>query len=85
MVKIHKHWRLFDCCAEGDEAELLSLLNSGVSPNLRSSKSVTPLHLAAKYDKVRIALYLLRNGANLDAKDMDGWTPLHVGIGFRLD
>jgi len=54
------------------------LLEKGVKVNLRGSKNETPLHIAARYDHVRIALYLLRHGARKDAKDMDGWTPLHV-------
>ena len=30
----------------------------------KGSKNITPLHVAARYDQVRIALYLLRNGKN---------------------
>jgi len=77
-VAIHPDWRLFDACTDGNEQELLELIGSGISVNLKGSKNATPLHVAARYDHVRIALYLLRNGANKDAKDMDGWTPLHV-------
>ena len=29
---------------------------------VKGSKNITPLHVAARYDQVRIALYLLRNG-----------------------
>lgn len=61
-VAIHRDWRLFDACTDGDEQELLELIGSGISVNLRGSKNATPLHVAARYDHVRIALYLLRNG-----------------------
>ena len=38
----------------------------------------TPLHLAVKGGHVRVVVYLLRVGANVDKKDSQGWTPLDV-------
>lgn len=38
----------------------------------------TPLHYAAIWDKTECAELLLINGANIEAKDIDGATPLHL-------
>jgi len=35
--------------------------------------------LAARKDMPEIAQLLLKNGADPDVRDMDGWTPLHHG------
>lgn len=39
---------------------------------------MTPLHVAACRGHAEIALLLLDNGANVDARDFGGWTPLLV-------
>lgn len=39
----------------------------------------TPLHLAAKYDRSKIADILLEHGADFYTKNNDGLTPSHLG------
>ncbi|KAK7874077.1 hypothetical protein R5R35_004621 [Gryllus longicercus] len=41
-----------------------------------------PLHIAAKYNQLRIAMTLLARGARLDAQDRHGNTPLHLTVMF---
>lgn len=45
----------------------------------KNAKGRAPLHLAARKDMPEIAQLLLKNGADPDVRDMDGWTPLHHG------
>jgi Ankyrin repeats (many copies)/Tetratricopeptide repeat len=47
------------------------LINAG-----DSQPGGTPLHRATAKGQLRVAEFLLANGANVDAKDQNGWTPL---------
>ena len=44
---------------------------------------VTPLHHAATQDHKKIAELLITKGADVNAKDEDGGTPLDVAIQFK--
>lgn len=44
------------------------------------NKSKLPLHYASEYGHVEIVKLLIRNGANLKAKDMDDKTALHYAV-----
>lgn len=53
------------------------LLDAGVSVNVVSGKlAATPLHCAAVHGRHRMIEYLLSRGANVDARDAEGLTPL---------
>lgn len=39
--------------------------------------NITPLHVAAKWGKIKMVNLLMSKGANIDAKTRDGLTPLH--------
>lgn len=54
---------------------LQQLLSNGADPN-RTSTGDVPLHIAIQLDDAEIARVLLQNGANPNAQDVDGWTPL---------
>lgn len=56
--------------------ELLSA-GSPLAVNARNSKGLTPLHIAASYGNTRIARLLLEKGADVNAQDVGGNTPLH--------
>ncbi|XP_014274864.3 poly [ADP-ribose] polymerase tankyrase-1 [Halyomorpha halys] len=58
-----------DLCAEGVDPNVADIDNNGY----------TPLHLAAAKGRV-ILLLLARCSANLNAKDFDGNTPLHIAV-----
>jgi ankyrin repeat protein len=52
----------------------------GADINLRNDEGQTALHLALQHGSLDIMRLLLKNGANVDAPDMDGSTPLHQAI-----
>ncbi|GAB5356268.1 hypothetical protein AAMO2058_000275900 [Amorphochlora amoebiformis] len=63
----------------GDLALSKRLLGSGlVKVTDKGIENWTALHYAARSGKYIIVLFLIRNGANLDAKSKKDWTPLHL-------
>ena len=52
------------------------LLKRGANPNICNRSGVTPLHLLAEKGRVDIMAVLLDNGADIEAKDGHGYTPL---------
>lgn len=66
------------CVMKGDHNRVASLLKK--YPNLAKAKASTgasALHLSVAYGKGKVADLLLRNGADLNARDKYGLTPLH--------
>ncbi|KAK2739881.1 ankyrin repeat protein [Colletotrichum kahawae] len=45
----------------------------------------TPLHHAARTESLGMVNYLIKNGADVHAKDFRGYTPLHYACGYRDD
>ena len=39
--------------------------------------NITPMHVAAKWGKIKMVNLLMSKGANIEAKTRDGLTPLH--------
>ncbi|RRQ22886.1 hypothetical protein D6C00_13750 [Thiohalobacter thiocyanaticus] len=57
--------------------EVVTLLEEGVDPNVRSPHGVTPLSLAAQNNHLKIARKLLEKGADPNLEDKRaGWFPL---------
>ncbi len=73
-------------CLFGHEAIVHHLINRGALVNLNAMNAsrATPLHLAVMFrdeeTAKRMALYLLNNGAELNAKQDGGQTPLHHAV-----
>lgn len=63
----------------GQEAAVELLLQKGADPNAAAANSmrVTALHAAVAGRHTDIALALLRHGADPNAVQQGGWTPLH--------
>ena len=73
-----------DACAEGDAEALRQLLEQGASPDDRQPVTLnSPLHILCthasppKGDRIACFELLRAAGANLDARDRTGYTPLH--------
>lgn len=68
-------WRL---AAKGDVEKLEQLLLFEDTPDVHDSRfNQTPLHLAAYYNRTEAAKLLLKNGANIEARNVYNLTPLH--------
>jgi len=47
------------------------------SLSFRLQHNITPIHVAAKWGKIKMVNLLMSKGANIEAKTRDGLTPLH--------
>ena len=66
---------------EDEESDLAKLLlKRGASVNEKDKNNATPLHLASFYKRLEIVRVLLDNGANTDAENDEGKTPLQIAI-----
>ncbi|KAL3452045.1 ankyrin repeat-containing domain protein [Aspergillus insuetus] len=66
----------------GDSKVAMLLIDHGANVEARNKKGRTALHIAAKHDRnVEILLVLLAAGAELNAADRQGDTPLCHALG----
>lgn len=58
------------------------LIESGADINRQQGDppSITTLHMAASYNRLKIVHCLLANGAEIEARDFEGWTPLMSAV-----
>ncbi|XP_076300828.1 uncharacterized protein LOC143219007 isoform X2 [Lasioglossum baleicum] len=77
MYEIQKQ-KLFEAIERNNIGDVKELINHGVSIDAKNNDGQTPLHYAAKSDKLEVVKYLIEEkGANVNVKDNDGQTPLH--------
>ncbi|HBF35889.1 MAG TPA: hypothetical protein DDW50_01035 [Firmicutes bacterium] len=67
---------MVDAVKNGDTAKAQSLLDKGVSPNLKTDDGKTILMLAAYLGHTDVANALIAKGADVNGKDQDGKTAL---------
>ncbi|KAI9859480.1 MAG: hypothetical protein M1813_006622 [Trichoglossum hirsutum] len=65
--------------------EVVRVLLGKIDVNETSYNKLTALHCAAAQGYQTVAQLLIREGADVDAEDMDGWTPLHWASKKRHD
>ncbi|XP_065828038.1 poly [ADP-ribose] polymerase tankyrase-1-like [Oscarella lobularis] len=69
---------LLEAAKKGDLARVARLVTvDNVNCRDQAGRNSTPLHLAAGYNQVEVAEYLLEHGADVNAKDKGGLIPLH--------
>jgi serine/threonine protein kinase/ankyrin repeat protein len=78
-----KQLQLMNAVVQNDLARVKRLLERGVSPCFCDYDRRTPLHVAAAEGFVDIAVCLLEHGAEVNARDRWGSTPLSEAIRFR--
>ena len=80
----NQNWPPLVYACRGDNGEhpdeIQSLLALGADINIQNYKGKTGLHYAAKAGFLKVINLLIENGANLDALDNDGETPLFEAI-----
>jgi ankyrin len=67
--------------SNADPRTMLAAVNAGADINVALVRDgLTPLHYAVLHNNTNMARYLLAHGANIDARDIKGNTPLHIAI-----
>lgn len=54
------------------------LIQNSAQVNQQNDLKNTPLHLAARYDKTDFVKFLIKNAAGIEAKNLDGQTPIDI-------
>lgn len=65
-----------------DSANIL-ILKGEAQINLQNRQGLSPLHIAANEGYDKMAKLLIENGADMDLRDNDGDTPLHLALSGR--
>ena len=68
----------YACQQGGNLPTVKTLIEAGANLHQKTKDSIglTPIHLAAQSGKIEIVRFLVRSGAEVDAKDNLGKTPL---------
>ena len=75
---------LIDAITHNHVKKVAKLLKQGIDPNVCEDEQLfSPLHWAAAHSGIEIAQLLLDAGANSQAKDWEGFTPLETACLFR--
>ena len=73
-IRIDNSSNIHTACLYGDLRKIREFLNSGININSKDFGNKTPLMYAAEDGATEIIDYLLKNGANINAKDSFGFT-----------
>lgn len=67
---------LREAIKSGDTPAVMELLSKGIDANYRDKQGLSLLHLAALFNRTDIVFALMKSGASLDCKNLQGETPL---------
>jgi len=80
------NWELFHACQTNDIKKIKVILDMGVSVNCRDTDTgSTPLHWACSKSQQHAIRYLVERGADINAQNKRGLTPLHSLIINRIE
>ncbi len=74
---------LFDAASGGNAQLIGRLLAQGIDVNIANTEGETALHMAAARGHYRAVIYLVTNGAYVNAKTVKNWIPLHHATRFN--
>ena len=74
---------LFDAASAGNTQLIGRLLAQGIDVNTANAEGETALHMAAARGHYRAVIYLVSNGAYVNAKTIKNWIPLHHATRFN--
>ncbi len=75
---------LFEAARDGDVQTMMNLISDCGGPGQRDDEGNTLLHIAARSHRPEAVVFLIDKGANVNAKNNRGLTPLH-GLGHWED
>jgi ankyrin repeat protein len=81
---INTNTPLCNAITKGDLDSVKKFIEYGADVN-EQSNGITPLMLAARYNKVEILKILVANGAKVKAKDENGKTALQHAVSFKAE
>ena len=74
---------LLDAAKKGNMARVMKLVTpENINCRDTMGRNSTPLHLAAGYNNIEVAEFLLENGADVNAPDKGGLIPLHNAASY---
>jgi|LauGreSBDMM110SN_4_FD.fasta_scaffold184550_1 ankyrin repeat protein len=75
------YWRVHEACRLGNLDDVQRLVSSTRDTTiLDPSTGNSPLHIAAKFGHLKIVRYLIDKSANVNSKNLNGDTPLHLAL-----
>ncbi len=84
MIDAGAKHNLFSAIMLGDEKAVSKFLEDGADPNAALSNSLTPLHYAARYNRMGIAKLLISKGAKVNALSKRKETPFFIVASFCI-
>ena len=76
-------WNYLHECVNKSDINKISKACKIYDINSATKAGITPLHIAVKNRDLKMVIFLLDSGADIDAQDVNGLAPLHYAIGQK--